>query len=57
VATPLTLRSWWEIAIGLTLCAIIAVRLFDEERRLMADLPGHKEYRRKVAYRIIPWVW
>jgi protein-S-isoprenylcysteine O-methyltransferase Ste14 len=57
IATPLALGSWWGIPVGLMLCAVIVVRLFDEERRLAADLSGYEEYRRKVPYRIVPKVW
>jgi protein-S-isoprenylcysteine O-methyltransferase Ste14 len=57
IATPLALGSWWGIPVGLMLCAVIVVRLFDEERRLAADLSGYEEYRRKVPYRIVPGVW
>ena len=57
VATPTALGSWWGIPVGLVLCAVIVVRLVDEERRLAADLSGYEEYRRKVPYRIVPGVW
>ena len=57
IATPPALGSWWGIPVGLMLCAVIVVRLFDEERRLAVDLSGYEEYRRKVPYRIVPKVW
>ena len=57
IATPLALGSWWGIPVGLVLCAVIVVRLFDEERQLAADLSGYEEYRRKVPYRIVPGIW
>ena len=57
IATPLALGSWWGLPVALLLCAVIVVRLFDEERRLAAELPGYEEYRRKVQYRIVPGVW
>jgi protein-S-isoprenylcysteine O-methyltransferase Ste14 len=57
IATPLALGSWWGIPVGLVLCAVIVVRLFDEERRLAAELSGYEEYRRKVPYRIVPGIW
>jgi protein-S-isoprenylcysteine O-methyltransferase Ste14 len=57
IATPLALGSWSGIPVGLVLCAVVVVRLFDEERRLAADLPGYEEYCRNVPYRIVPGVW
>ena len=57
IATPLALGSWWGIPVGLMLCAVVVVRLFDEERRLAADLSGYEEYCRKVPYRIVPGFW
>ena len=49
VATPIGLGSWWGIPVGLVLCAVIVVRLLDEERRLAADLSGYEEYRAESA--------
>ena len=37
--------------------AIIAVRLLDEEKLLIRELPGYPEYKEKVKYRLIPFVW
>jgi protein-S-isoprenylcysteine O-methyltransferase Ste14 len=33
------------------------VRLKDEEALLTRELPGYAEYKQKVKYRIIPFVW
>jgi protein-S-isoprenylcysteine O-methyltransferase Ste14 len=57
IATPLALGSWWGIPVGLVLCAVIVVRLFEEERRLASDLSGYEDYCRKVPHRIVPGVW
>lgn len=37
--------------------AIIVVRLKDEEKLLTRELPGYAEYKKKVKYRIIPFIW
>lgn len=37
--------------------AIIIVRLKDEEDLLTRELPGYAEYKQKVKYRIIPFIW
>jgi protein-S-isoprenylcysteine O-methyltransferase Ste14 len=57
IGTPLALGSWWGMPAALALCAVIVVRLLDEERRLTAELKGYDEYQRKVPYRLVPGVW
>jgi protein-S-isoprenylcysteine O-methyltransferase Ste14 len=39
------------------LTLIIVWRLLDEERFLAKNLSGYAEYRDKVKYRLIPFVW
>jgi protein-S-isoprenylcysteine O-methyltransferase Ste14 len=44
----------------LVLAAILpalAWRLIDEERVLIRDLQGYAEYRAKVPWRLVPYVW
>ncbi len=36
---------------------IIAVRAVDEEKLLTSELYGYEEYKKKVKYRLIPFVW
>ena len=38
-------------------CAIIVMRLKDEEALLTRQLPGYAEYRQKVRFRLIPFIW
>jgi len=40
----------------LMIVAIVA-RLLEEERYLGAHLDGYADYRRRVRYRLIPYVW
>lgn len=54
---PLGLGSWWAVLVLLALSPVLAWRLIDEERVLLRDLDGYDEYRRKVRYRLIPYVW
>ena len=55
--TPLALGSLWPFAaVGLMAIAIVW-RLLDEERFLETTLPGYREYRTKVRYRLVPGVW
>ena len=55
--TPWALGSWWAIPLVLPLALVIVARLIDEEKFLAAGLPGYDDYRRRVRYRLIPWVW
>lgn len=56
-ATPLALGSWWAFIPAAIVSVMIAVRLVDEERILVASLPGYDDYRRQVRYRLIPGLW
>ena len=54
---PLVLGSWYALIPFAFYPAIIIVRLKDEEALLTKELPGYAEYKQKVKYRIIPFVW
>ncbi len=54
---PLVLGSWYALIIFAFYPAIIIVRLTDEEDLLTRELPGYAEYKQKVRYRIIPFIW
>ncbi|MBO5953278.1 MAG: isoprenylcysteine carboxylmethyltransferase family protein [Oscillospiraceae bacterium] len=54
---PLVLGSWYALIAFAFYPAIIIVRLKDEENLLTRELPGYTEYKKKVKYRIIPFVW
>jgi protein-S-isoprenylcysteine O-methyltransferase Ste14 len=54
---PLALGSWWGLVILLAIAAVLAIRLIDEEKFLVRNLPGYAEYRTKVRYRLLPGVW
>lgn len=54
---PLVLGSWYALMVFAFYPAIIIVRLKDEEDLLTRELPGYPEYKQKVKYRIIPFVW
>ena len=36
---------------------IIAKRICNEEKVLEESLPGYKEYKQKVKYKVIPFIW
>jgi protein-S-isoprenylcysteine O-methyltransferase Ste14 len=54
---PLALGSWWGLLLLIPGIAVILWRLFDEERFLSEHLAGYTEYKNKVRYRLIPFVW
>jgi protein-S-isoprenylcysteine O-methyltransferase Ste14 len=54
---PLALGSWWGLLTMTLFAPAIAWRILDEEKLLTKDLPGYAEYRNKVKYRLIPFVW
>ena len=54
---PLVLGSWYALIAFAFYPVIIIVRLKDEEELLTRELPGYAEYKQKVKYRIIPFIW
>ncbi len=54
---PVVLGSWYALIVFGFYPAIIIVRLKDEEALLTRELPGYAEYKKKVKYRIIPFIW
>ena len=54
---PLILGSFWGLIPFALYPLIIVVRILNEEKVLTAGLDGYAEYKRKVKYRLIPFVW
>ena len=54
---PIVLGSWYALIIFACYPAVIIVRLKNEEELLTRELPGYAEYKQKVKYRIIPFIW
>lgn len=54
---PVVLGSWYALIVFAFYPAIIIVRLKDEENLLTRELPGYEEYKQKVKYRMIPFIW
>jgi protein-S-isoprenylcysteine O-methyltransferase Ste14 len=57
IFTSLALGSWVALPFPLPLILVVVIRLLEEEKFLVANLPGYAEYRQKVRYRLIPFVW
>lgn len=54
---PLILGSIFSFVIFLIYPFIISKRISNEEKVLERELNGYKEYKKKVKYRLIPFVW
>ena len=57
LAMPVILGSWVSFVIFLAYPFIIAKRIRNEEEVLERELKGYKEYKNKVKYRMIPFIW
>ena len=57
LAMPLILGSWYALIIFAFYPAIIILRLKDEEDLLSRELKGYAEYKQKVKYRLLPFIW
>jgi protein-S-isoprenylcysteine O-methyltransferase Ste14 len=52
--TPLALGSYWGLLALAAMSPFLLWRILDEERFLAINLPGYREYRAKVRWRLIP---
>lgn len=57
LSMPLILGSLLSLLMMLVYPFIIARRIQNEEQVLMRELPGYREYRKKVRWRLIPFLW
>lgn len=57
LSMPIVLGSVYSFLIFLTYPFIIAKRIKHEEKFLEEKLDGYREYKQKVKYRLIPFIW
>lgn len=57
LAMPLVLGSVFSFVIMLCYIPIIVKRIRNEEQVLTKDLQGYEEYKKKVKYKLFPFVW
>jgi protein-S-isoprenylcysteine O-methyltransferase Ste14 len=57
LAMPLVLASPFSFLIMLGYIPVIAKRIKNEEKVLEEGLVGYAEYKKKVKYRILPFIW
>ena len=57
LSIPVVLGSWWAVICFVPYIAVIVIRILNEEKVLTASLEGYVEYKKKVRYRLIPFIW
>ena len=57
LSMPLILGSIFSFIIFLMYIPLITIRVVNEEKVLEKELNGYLEYKKKVKYRIIPFIW
>ncbi len=57
LSIPIILGSWISFFIFLIYPILIAIRIHNEEKFLTEQLKGYKEYKQRVKYKIIPFIW
>ncbi|MBQ6816723.1 MAG: isoprenylcysteine carboxylmethyltransferase family protein [Clostridia bacterium] len=57
LSIPLVLGSIYSFLIFLAYPFLIAKRIRDEEKFLEKELNGYREYKQKVKYKLIPFIW
>lgn len=57
LSVPIVLGSLYSLVVFLSYPLIIAKRIKNEEELLERELIGYREYKQKVKYRLIPFIW
>ena len=57
LAMPLLMGSWWAFLVMVPYVVAIVTRIKDEETLLTKELEGYLEYKEKVRWKLIPYIW
>jgi len=57
ISVPLLLGSSWALIPGIIAMVLMIIRTSLEDRMLQAELPGYKDYVKKIRYRLVPGIW
>ena len=57
LSIPLVLGSFFSLLCFLPYPIIMVVRILNEEKVLAEGLDGYADYKKKVKYRLIPFIW
>ncbi len=54
---PLALGSYWGLVFVIPGLLMLALRIRDEEKLLVEELDGYREYTQNIRYRLVPYMW
>jgi protein-S-isoprenylcysteine O-methyltransferase Ste14 len=54
---PLQLGSLWGLIPSVLICVLFVLRTHLEDRMLLEELDGYREYTDRVKYRLVPGIW
>lgn len=57
LAIPLVLGSWYAFLCFLPYLPLIVLRIKNEEKILEEGLSGYADYKTRVKYRLVPYIW
>lgn len=57
LSIPVVLGSWMSLICFLPYAVVIVVRIKNEEKILESGLVGYIDYKNKVKYRLLPFIW
>lgn len=57
IAVPVMLGSWWALIPGGLSALLSVVRTALEDKTLLDELDGYREYAERTCYRLLPGVW
>ena len=57
IGAPLLMGSVYGLVLGFLLILLLAWRCLGEEKMLVVELDGYRDYQKKVKYRLIPFIW
>ena len=55
--SPIALGSFWSMIAMVPIIPVLILRIRNEEKLLIRELSGYKDYMQRVRYRLLPKVW
>jgi protein-S-isoprenylcysteine O-methyltransferase Ste14 len=57
LSIPIVLGSWWSLICFAPYVILISLRAVNEEKVLERELEGYSDYKKRVKYRLFPFIW